>query len=56
MLACALVIAGIIATAGSVCAQSDVELKALNQRVLELYQAGKYAEAIPLAERYAERD
>ena len=35
-------------------AQTVDELKALNQRVVELYQAGKYAEAIPLAERYAE--
>jgi tetratricopeptide (TPR) repeat protein len=34
-------------------AQSDTELEALNQRVTELYRAGKYAEAIPLAERYA---
>jgi len=39
---------------GSVRAQSDEELKALNQRVIELYRAGKYTEAIPLAERYAD--
>jgi CHAT domain-containing protein/tetratricopeptide (TPR) repeat protein len=49
---CVLLIAGVL-TAGSACAQSDAELKALNQRVLELYHAGKYTEAIPLAERYA---
>jgi CHAT domain-containing protein/tetratricopeptide (TPR) repeat protein len=30
----------------------DVELSAMNRRVEELYQAGKYSEAIPLAERY----
>jgi CHAT domain-containing protein len=32
---------------------SDAELKAMNSRVIELYRAGKYGEAIPLAERYA---
>ena len=52
VLACALVVAG-IATAGSARAQSDAELEALNQRANELYQAGKYGEAIPLAERYS---
>ena len=31
---------------------SDSELEPLNARVITLYQAGKYAEAIPLAERY----
>jgi len=31
--------------------QSMKEAQALNQRVVELYQAGKYAEAIPLAEK-----
>ena len=34
--------------------QSDSELNALNKRVIELHGAGKYGEAIPLAERYAE--
>ena len=28
-------------------AQSNAELKALNQHVTDLYQAGKYGEAIP---------
>ncbi len=32
---------------------SDAELKAMSSRVVELYQAGKYDQAIPLAERYA---
>lgn len=36
-------------------AQPVDDLGALNQQVQVLYQAGKYAEAIPLAERYAER-
>ena len=31
--------------------QSDAELKALNERVRELYQAGRPGEAIPLAEK-----
>src|SRR5262245_36346251 len=35
-------------------AQSDSELKALNNRVTELYRAGKFSEAIPLAQRYAD--
>jgi hypothetical protein len=35
-------------------AQSDPELKALNAQVIELYRAGKFAEAIPLAERFAD--
>lgn len=32
---------------------SDAELKAMNGRVAELFRAGKFGEAIPLAERYA---
>jgi septal ring factor EnvC (AmiA/AmiB activator) len=43
-----------IAMTDSARAQSEAELKELNQRVIELYQAGKYVEAVPLAERYAE--
>jgi CHAT domain-containing protein len=35
-------------------AQSDAELQALYQRATALYTAGKYAEAIPFAEAYAE--
>jgi tetratricopeptide (TPR) repeat protein len=42
------------ATTGSARAHSDDELKALNQRISELYSAGKYAEAIPLAEKSLE--
>jgi CHAT domain-containing protein/tetratricopeptide (TPR) repeat protein len=38
--------------ASSTLAQSD-DPNALYRRVTELYQAGKYAEAMPLAERYA---
>jgi tetratricopeptide (TPR) repeat protein len=34
--------------------QSDPELTALNTQVIELYRAGKFTEAIPLAQRYAE--
>lgn len=34
--------------------QSDPELTALNTQVIELYRAGKFNEAIPLAQRYAE--
>ncbi len=34
-------------------APGEAEIEALNDRVVELYQAGKYSEAIPLAERYA---
>jgi CHAT domain-containing protein/tetratricopeptide (TPR) repeat protein len=52
-LTCVLVFVG-VPTLGSVRAQSDEELKALNQRVIELYRVGKYTEAIPLAERYAD--
>jgi len=52
VLVCVLLVAGVL-PAGSACAQSDAELKALNQRVIELHRAGKYREAIPLAERYA---
>ncbi|MGO9545556.1 MAG: tetratricopeptide repeat protein [Rhodomicrobium sp.] len=32
---------------------SDAELTAINNRVIELYRAGKYGEAIPLAKQYA---
>ena len=39
---------------GPVAAQPVDELEKLNQRVIQLYQAGKYAEAVPIAERYAE--
>src|SRR5215813_11816539 len=35
-------------------AQSEVELEALHQRVMELYRAGKYGEALPLAQSVAE--
>src|SRR5262245_43105956 len=38
------------ATANSAIAQSD-EAEALHKLVIELFQAGKYGEAIPLAER-----
>src|SRR5215469_9368134 len=49
-----LLLIAVIVAEGSARAQSDSELKALNQRVIELYRAGKYGEAVPFAERYAE--
>jgi hypothetical protein len=49
LLACVLLVVGMVA-AGTVCVQSDAELKALNQRVIELHRARKYHEAIPIAE------
>ncbi len=52
-LATAMTVATLL-TPTSARAQSEAELKALNEQVVQLYQAGKYAEAIPLAERYAE--
>src|SRR5438876_28753 len=44
-----------VAAAPPATAQSDEELDALNQKVLEFYKAGKYAEALPVAERYVSR-
>jgi CHAT domain-containing protein/tetratricopeptide (TPR) repeat protein len=35
-------------------AQADAQLKALNIQVVELFRAGKFSEAIPLAQRYAD--
>jgi hypothetical protein len=52
-LVCGLLVSGAV-TVGSARAQSDAERNALNQRVSELYRAGKYNEAVPLAEQYAE--
>ena len=49
-----LLLAGVVGAAGRAGAQSADDTDALNRRVLELYGAGKYAEAIPLARRYAE--
>jgi len=46
--------AGALGTAATVRAQSHDELKALHSRISTLNSDGKYAEAIPLAERYAE--
>src|SRR5215510_14266344 len=46
--------AGALGTAATVRAQSHDELKALHSRSSTLNSDGKYAEAIPLAERYAE--
>src|SRR5437016_140612 len=36
----------------TVCAQTDGNLEAFNRQVEQLYQAGNYAEAVPVAERY----
>ena len=47
-------LAGVIGAVDNAAAQSADDIDALNRRVLELYGAGKYAEAIPLARRYAE--
>jgi tetratricopeptide (TPR) repeat protein len=47
-------LAGLIGPARDAAAQSADDIDALNRRVLELYGAGKYAEAIPLARRYAD--
>src|SRR5262245_35024434 len=47
---CALLV--IAVTASPAHAQSDSALNALNRRVIELHGAGKYGEAIPLAELY----
>jgi hypothetical protein len=44
----------VIVAESSAPGQSDAELKALNQRVIELYRAGKYGEAVPFAEHYTE--
>ena len=49
-----LLLIAVIVAEGSARVQSDAELKALNQRAIELYRAGKYGEAVPFAERYAE--
>jgi hypothetical protein len=42
-----------VGAAGLATAQTD-DAEAMNQRVIELYNAGKYGEAIPVAERYVE--
>ncbi len=36
-------------------AQSAEDISALNQQVVELYQVGSYAEAIPVAQRASEQ-
>jgi tetratricopeptide (TPR) repeat protein len=51
MLACRLLIAGAIAP-GPAYAQSDDEFVALNRQVHEMLQAGKYPEALQIAEHY----
>lgn len=42
-----------MALAAAASAQTD-DLETLKQQVIELYQAAKYADAVPIAERYAE--
>lgn len=49
---CMLLVA-VALSAGPSRAQSDAELKALNQRAIELHRAGKYREAILIAEEFA---
>jgi CHAT domain-containing protein/tetratricopeptide (TPR) repeat protein len=44
----------VIASPGGLRAQSDADIAALKQHGFELYQAGKYAEALPVAKQYAE--
>jgi hypothetical protein len=53
VLVCVVLVAGVLLD-GTVHAQSKAEVKELKQRVIELHHAGKYADAIPFAERYAE--
>jgi Tetratricopeptide repeat len=50
----AAVLVGALGVASLALAQSDAELEALNRQVISLSNAGKTAEAIPIAERYAE--
>jgi tetratricopeptide (TPR) repeat protein len=49
----ALIVLALVALAGgrAALAQTAEEIADLNRRVIELYQAGKYAEALPIAER-----
>jgi hypothetical protein len=51
---CLMLALGLFA-AGAEGAQPNTELEALNQRIIELFRAGSYDDAIPLAERYSER-
>lgn len=53
VLACVALVAG-IAIVGSAAAQSDDKLNVLSQHAMELFRAGRYGEALPLAEHYAE--
>ncbi|MDZ4790015.1 MAG: tetratricopeptide repeat protein, partial [Hyphomicrobiales bacterium] len=51
---CAIAILALVIFAGGPCSAQDQpppELEALNDKVIELYQAGKYAEATPIAQR-----
>ncbi len=52
MLVAVLLVAGALAPS-PVAAQGD-DVNSLNRRVIELHRAGKFTEAVPLAERYAE--
>jgi tetratricopeptide (TPR) repeat protein len=54
MLVATLLLAGAILAASPALAESNTELEALNNQVHQLYQAGKYQEAIPLARRQVE--
>ena len=49
-----LFLAGAMRPAGPALAESKAELDALNKEVHQLYQAGKYEEAIPVARRQVE--
>ena len=55
-LACAfLLVVGLVPTlAPAQSDKSDSQLRTINDRVVELHRAGKFAEAIPLAKRYAD--
>jgi tetratricopeptide (TPR) repeat protein len=50
----AIVVAGAIGAARPAGGQSDPEIVALNQQVISLYQAKRFAEGLPLARRYAD--
>ena len=43
----------VMKSAGAAQADTDAELNALNDQVITLFKAGKYAEAVPVAEHYA---
>src|SRR5947207_1544287 len=53
MLFCIALGTAALCVTGSASAQTDDELETVYQRVIAMFNAGKYAEAIPIAEQYA---